>query len=72
MGERIGPKITENNGKSASLYTETRWESSNGWTSFLSLIDAASLDSSEIIILGEFNIDLFKPTISWLDITFIM
>ena len=36
---------------------------------FSSLMDAASLDASEIILLGDFNIDLLKPQTSWLDIT---
>ena len=36
---------------------------------FSSMMDAASLDASEIILLGDFNIDLLKRQISWLDIT---
>ena len=36
---------------------------------FSSMMDAASLDASEIILLGDFNIDLLKPQTSWLDIT---
>ena len=33
------------------------------------MMDAASLDASEVILLGDFNIDLLKPQTSWLDIT---
>ena len=33
------------------------------------LMDSASLDASEIILLGHFNIDLLNPQTSWLDIT---
>ena len=33
-----------------------------------SMMDAASLDASEIILLGDFNIDLLKPQTSWFDI----
>ena len=36
---------------------------------FSSMMDAASLDASEIILLGDFNIDLLKPQTSRLDIT---
>ena len=34
-----------------------------------SMMDAASLDASEIILLGDFNIDLLKPQTAWLGIT---
>ena len=33
------------------------------------MMDAASLDAPEIILLSGFNIDLHKPQTSWLDIT---
>ena len=41
------------------------------WTDRLStMMDAASLDTTELLLLGDFNVDLMKPQSVWIEKTY--
>ena len=62
-------KLKRNNPLRVSFVYRNPAEKVDWRERFSCMMDAASLDTSEIIIMGDFNIDLLKPQTPWLDIT---